>query len=1255
MHKTDTDFLNPLFGFDFKDLFDPFRLKSLTQVFLEYFEKADKNKYEQFINYSFTKGTGFSDLRISEILIDSSIILSDFLTELFNLENERNEFLSEVKYVNDIFVFKKEFVQKVVKKRFKPEDLADLSYEKLDEFVSIVKKEIFPGYDFNSDEEKYTAKMVLELANTERNYTWYYEGDKFAPDNFVIPDDVSSNAKRVMSILNEKGILITDNIDDGKNISDNYKYLMSEISKWVFAKKNFDPSTIHWVSFSDIHKTDYAHLVNTVTPDPDFPELIKGPEESHRRRFGFRLTDPRMGKREVLDEVDYCLYCHEREKDSCSKGYADRSGNIKSNPLGIKLDGCPLDEKISEMQYVRKLGHPVASLALVMIDNPNVPGTGHRICNDCMKGCIFQTQDPVNIPQIETNVLTDIYNLPYGYEIYSLLSRWNPLNIRQPVTLPYNGKNVMIAGLGPAGYTLAHFLLNEGFGVIGIDGLKIEKIHKKYTGTKNKNGFEIFPEPVKYFNKEIREDLDKRVLQGFGGVSEYGITVRWDKNFLTAIYINLARREFFRIYDGVRFGGTITVDDAWKYGADHIAIATGAGKPTIIRMKNNLIRGIRKASDFLMALQLTGASKKNNLANLQVQLPAIVIGGGLTAIDASTELLAYYPIQVLKALEKYNSVTEKFGEDVFWSKLNDEETEIMKTFLEHGKEVRLELDEAEKENKMPDMSSLVKKWGGVTMVYRKGLIDSPAYRLNHEEIIEALREGIEIAEHLSPVEAVKNNFGAVNEMVFEFSEKVREESKRKTLKTFKAKTVLVAAGTSPNIIYEKEYPGTFELDDDGYFFKSYKLEYTADDSKKLISAGNDETGFFTSYEKDGKYITFYGDNHPVYAGNVVKAMASAKDGYEKISELFFKDVDSVRKDYGISGPLKENFCEIVSKLDHDLTATIKKVERLTPDILEVVIKAPAASGNFEPGQFYRLQNYETDAEKINGSVLSTEGLAMTGAWTDKEKGLISVIILEMGVSSKLSARFREGEKVVLMGPTGKPTEIYSGETVLLAGGGLGNAVLFSIAKKLKEKGNNVLYFAGYKNSKDVYKMDDVEAGTDQVIWSNDAGEMINPRRSQDLSYKGNIVEAMKAYSDGKLGNRLFDFGSIDRIIVIGSDRMMKAVKDARSTVFGDVLKDHIAIGSINSPMQCMMKEICAQCLQRHIDPDTGKETFVFSCFNQDQHLDRVDFENLNQRLKANSVLEKLSDFYLNTLLSDRGNAFGKNGKEKKTDSIMEGH
>jgi hypothetical protein len=76
----------------------------------------------------------------------------------------------------------------------------------------------------------------------------------------------------------------------------------------------------------------------------------------------------------------------------------------------------------------------------------------------------------------------------------------------------------------------------------------------------------------------------------------------------------------------------------------------------------------------------------------------------------------------------------------------------------------------------------------------------------------------------------------------------------------------------------------------------------------------------------------------------------------------------------------------------------------------------------------------------------------------------------------------------------------------------------------------------------------------------------------------------------------------------------------------------VAIGSINSPMQCMMKEICAQCLQKHVDPATGKETYVYSCFNQDQKLDNVSFAHLNERLKQNSVQEKLTAQWIDSCL-----------------------
>ena len=306
---------------------------------------------------------------------------------------------------------------------------------------------------------------------------------------------------------------------------------------------------------------------------------------------------------------------------------------------------------------------------------------------------------------------------------------------------------------------------------------------------------------------------------------------------------------------------------------------------------------------------------------------------------------------------------------------------------------------------------------------------------------------------------------------------------------------------------------------------------------------------------------------------------------------------------------------------------------MRPTIVEVIIRAPAAARRFQPGQFYRLQNYERHAKQIDGTRLAMEGLALTGAWVDRDRGLVSTIVLEMGGSSDLCALLEPGEPVVLMGPTGTPTEIASDEVVTLVGGGLGNAVLFSIGSALRRAGSRVLYFAGYKKIQDRYKVAEIEAAADVVVWCCDEAPGFTPTRAQDLAFVGNIVQGMLAYAQGRLGNQPIALRDADRLIAIGSDRMMEAVAAARHGVLAASLKPHhFAIGSINSPMQCMMKEICAQCLQPHVDPESGKRSYVFSCFNQDQPLDRVDFPGLAARLLQNSVQEKLTARWIDRCL-----------------------
>src|SRR5207245_747882 len=166
--------------------------------------------------------------------------------------------------------------------------------------------------------------------------------------------------------------------------------------------------------------------------------------------------------------------------------------------------------------------------------------------DSCSSG--LRDKKPVDIPQSETRLLKDVLALPWGFELYSLLTRWNPLNVRRPMPRPPTGKRVLVVGMGPAGFTLAHHLLNDGHTVIGIDGLKIEPLPAHVSGV-SPTGKRVPFEPIRDI-EALREPLDARVMAGFGGVAEYGITVRWDKNFLKLIRLLIERRERFAMFGG---------------------------------------------------------------------------------------------------------------------------------------------------------------------------------------------------------------------------------------------------------------------------------------------------------------------------------------------------------------------------------------------------------------------------------------------------------------------------------------------------------------------------------------------------------------------------------------------------------------------------------------------------------------------------------------------------------------------------------
>ena len=980
----------------------------------------------------------------------------------------------------------------------------------------------------------------------------------------------------------------------------------------------------HGILFRAPRKLDFLKLVPVeTTRHGDIEAWQLDSSHALRRREGFALTDHGTDLAGGLDQAHYCIWCHEQGKDSCAKGLAEKQPTaeqpFKRSVFGVTLAGCPLEEKISEFHKLRADGWAVGALAMICVDNPMAAATGHRICNDCMKSCIYQKQDPVDIPQSETRVLKDVLALPFGFEIYSLLTRWNPLDLRRPVPRAATGRRVLVVGMGPAGFTLAHHLMNDGHTVVGIDGLKIEPLDERLSGV-GPGGQRVAFEPVRDI-ATLLEPLDERVLAGFGGVAEYGITVRWDKNFLKIVRLLLVRRAQFACYGGVRFGGTLDTEGAFALGFDHIALAAGAGRPTVLELPNGLANGVRTASDFLMALQLTGAAKSGSIANMQLRLPAVVIGGGLTAIDTATEALAYYVAQVEKFLARYETLVAERGEAAVRASFATDEGSLADEMLAHARAIRHERERARDENRAPRLAELLRSWGGVTIAYRRRLIDSPSYTLNHEEVEKALEEGILFAEGLTPLEVAIDDSGRASALRVSVQAIDGDGAWRETRQAWlPARTILVAAGTQPNTVLAREDPAHFSLD--GRHFG------LVDEQGGVVHpvrglAKPAHPAVLHTIRDDGRAVSFFGDLHPSWAGNVVKAMASARQGYPIVSRALDR----------VAPASSASDAQFFARLDDELRATVVRVERLTPTIVEVVVRAPAAARAFRPGQFYRLQNFETVAASVDGTRLAMEGLALTGAWVDRDRGLVSTIVLEMGGSSDLCDRLRPGEPVVLMGPTGAPTEIASGEAVVLVGGGLGNAVLFSIGQAFRAAGSKVLYFAGYKKIVDRYKVADIEAAADVVVWCCDESPGFAPGRPQDRTFVGNIVAAMEAYAAGRLGEPAIAMAGSDRLIAIGSDRMMAAVAAARRGALAPHLAGaRHAIGSINSPMQCMMKEICAQCLQPHVDPHTGRRSYVFSCFNQDQPLDRVDFPGLAARLRQNGLQEKLTVQWLARLL-----------------------
>jgi len=175
-----------------------------------------------------------------------------------------------------------------------------------------------------------------------------------------------------------------------------------------------------------------------------------------------------------------------------------------------------------------------------------------------------------------------------------------------------------------------------------------------------------------------------------------------------------------------------------------------------------------------------------------------------------------------------------------------------------------------------------------------------------------------------------DQYGHLNAVEFEklVSENGRWNSSGQTVKV-PLRSLYIARAPRPTPFTKANTPNTFVMDK---YFSSAMSRKQATGGIELVAMSDEKApklgkpAPLTSYHKDGKFISFYGDNHPVYAGNVVKAMASAKDGYPYIVNCL--------KRAGQLNPAQQAdrdaaLKKLFANLDESLTATIVAINRLT--------------------------------------------------------------------------------------------------------------------------------------------------------------------------------------------------------------------------------------------------------------------------------------------------------------------------------------
>ncbi len=175
------------------------------------------------------------------------------------------------------------------------------------------------------------------------------------------------------------------------------------------------------------------------------------------------------------------------------------------------------------------------------------------------------------------------------------------------------------------------------------------------------------------------------------------------------------------------------------------------------------------------------------------------------------------------------------------------------------------------------------------------------------------------------------------------------------------------------------------------------------------------------------------------------------------------------------------------------------------------VEAPLIARSCKPGNFIILR-VDDHSERVPYTI----------AKSDSEKGTLTLVVQEVGLSSKKLCHLPAGSFVQdIVGPLGTPSKIEKYGTVVCAGGGIGIAAILPILTALKKAGNRVISVLAGRTKNLVIMVDDVKAYSDEVIIMTDDGS---------YGQKGVVTVGIE---------EVIKREHVDKVIAIGPPVMMK--------------------------------------------------------------------------------------------------------------------